>query len=120
MHHRQAAADSLRVTKTLSPVQPGAIKLARRYGDALLCVRYRRDAQGLNRYTTVELIVDCTPIDRRRDERPVAVRIGWNQRTLRAAALAQGATWDPKQGLWHMPHRVAKALGLDTHATPSA
>jgi len=120
MPHAAAAApaESLRVTKKLSPTQPGAIKLARRYGDALLCVRYRRDAQGLHRYTTVELIVECTPIDARRDERLVTVQIGWNQRNLRAAALARGAAWDPTQRVWRMPQKVAKALGLAVQPTP--
>lgn len=52
-----SAKSQLRVTKTLEPHQPGAIRLAREYGDALPCVRYRQDANGLTRYTTVELIV---------------------------------------------------------------
>ncbi len=52
----------LRVTKTLEPDQPGAVRLTRQYGDALLCVRYRRDPRGLTRYTTVELIVDRAPV----------------------------------------------------------
>jgi hypothetical protein len=52
------AFDPLRVVKKLSPAQPGAIKLGRRYGDALLCVRYRHDNNNQYRYTTVELIVE--------------------------------------------------------------
>src|SRR4051812_41936053 len=47
-----------RIVKRLSASQAGAIKLARRYGDALVCVRYRHDLQGRLRYTTVELVVD--------------------------------------------------------------
>lgn len=118
MPHASTATEELRVTKKLSPTQPGAIKLSRRYGDALLCVRYRRDAQGLHRYTTVELIVDCTPIAPSRDDRMVAVQIGWNQRNLRAAALARGAAWDPTQRVWRMPQKVAQALGLASQPTP--
>ena len=34
---------STRVTKKLSPLQAGARKLTRLYGDALVCVRYRQD-----------------------------------------------------------------------------
>ncbi len=40
------ALEGTRVVKKMSPSQPGALKLARRYGDALICVRYRHDAQG--------------------------------------------------------------------------
>ena len=43
--------ESTRVVKKMSPAQPGAVKLARRFGDALVCVRYRHDAQGQQRYT---------------------------------------------------------------------
>lgn len=50
------------VVKTLWPPQAGTIKLSRRYGPALLCVRYRHDETGLRRYTTIELIVDEAPV----------------------------------------------------------
>lgn len=37
------------VIKRMAPHQPGAVKLARRYGDALVCVRYRQDPDGQHR-----------------------------------------------------------------------
>ena len=107
---------ALRVTKRLAPMQPGAIKLARRYGDALVCVRYRRDAQGSRRYTTVELIVECTPVSTARRDREVEVEIPWNQRRLRATALSRGATWDPQRRLWNMPRHLAEAQCLQPQA----
>ena len=55
-----------RVVKKLSSQQGGALKLARRYGAALVCVRYRQDMQGLHRYTTVELVVDEAPVASKR------------------------------------------------------
>ncbi|MCK6432721.1 MAG: hypothetical protein L6Q68_06770 [Aquabacterium sp.] len=57
------------MTKKLSPSSRGALKLAREFGDALVCVRYRTDAKGLYRYTTVELLVDKTEIQPRTDTR---------------------------------------------------
>ncbi|HKX41878.1 MAG TPA: hypothetical protein VJO99_12025, partial [Burkholderiaceae bacterium] len=57
-----ASSRTTHVVKRLSPTQAGALKLARRYGDALVCVRYRHDAAGRHRYTTVELIIDEAPI----------------------------------------------------------
>lgn len=111
------AVSELRVTKRLAPMQPRAIKLARRYGDALVFERYRRDAQGLRNYTAVELIVECSPISTARRERQVDVEIPWNQRQLRAAALSRGATWDPQQRVWHMSRHVAQALGLPSQPT---
>lgn len=64
-----AAPARTRVTKTLWPGQPGTLKLRQRHGPALLCVRYRHDADNQRRYTTVEIIVDEAPLpprDRRR------------------------------------------------------
>ena len=75
------ALASSRVVKKMSPGQPGALKLARRYGDALVCVRYRLDAQGRHRYTTVELVVDSAPLQVR-SERIVMVRLDFNEKQL--------------------------------------
>ena len=103
--------DRLRVSKKLLPGQPGALKLTRKHGDALVCVRYRVDADGLHRYTTVELIVDCVPIVKRID-RIVGVRVGCEETTLQSAVKGSGATWDKPAKLWRMPYSVALGLGL--------
>ena len=94
----------------LFPGQPGALKLSRKYGDALVYVRYRLDADGLHRYTTVELIVDRVPILKRID-RIVGVRVLYEETTLQSAVRTSGATWDKPAKLWRMPYSVA--LGLD-------
>jgi hypothetical protein len=102
-----------RVVKRLSPTQAGALKLARRYGSALICVRYRHDAHGQRRYTTIELIVDEAPvIPRGKPDDRVAVRIGHDQPTLRSRAYARGAIWDTRSGLWLMTRSLAKELKL--------
>jgi hypothetical protein len=107
------APDNTRVVKRLSPHEPGTVKLLRRYGNALVCVRYRHDATGQHRYTTVELIVDDAPIiPRGRPDDVVGVRIDPEQSTLRSRAYARGATWDRKSNLWLMPRRLASALRL--------
>jgi hypothetical protein len=106
--------EGMRVLKKLGPEQPGAIKLARRYGDALVCVRYRRTADGSHRYTTVELIVDCVEAEtrNRKAERIVGVRVGFNETQLRQQVRDSGARWDAPARLWRMPLRAAKQLGL--------
>ena len=81
-----------RVVKTLRPMQPGTLKLVQRYGDALVCVRYREDAQRTTRYTTVELIIQASPVQRRgKDKQWVDVKIEWRESTLRARAKSLGA-----------------------------
>lgn len=105
-------ATNLKVLKKLAPNQPGAIKLARLYGEALVCVRHRTDSEGLSRITTVELVVERTPIQPRTDT-IVGVKINYGEPELQSVAKAAGATWDPSTKLWRMPKRVATALNLD-------
>jgi hypothetical protein len=104
-------ATNLKVLKRLAPSQPGAIKLARLYGDALVCVRHRTDPEGKFRITTVELVVERTPIQPR-SEKIVGVKINYGEPELQSVAKAAGATWDKEAKLWRMPKRVATALNL--------
>lgn len=61
------------VIKTLRPGDSGTKKLTRRYGERLVCVRYRKDQNSNRRYTTIELIVDEGPIEpARASSAPVA------------------------------------------------
>lgn len=100
-----------RVVKKLAPNQPGAVKLTRKHGDALVCVRHRLDASTGLRITTVELVVERVPVQRRRDPW-VGVRIAWGEEGLRARAKHEGAKWDPEKKLWRIPRSVAAALDM--------
>jgi hypothetical protein len=103
--------ESTRVVKKLAPTQPGATKLALRFGDALVCVRYRHDPDGRHRYTTVELVIERALIARRPTP-IVAVRIGFDEHTLQRQARLQGAKWNSRACLWYMPRTTARALDL--------
>jgi hypothetical protein len=101
------------VVKRLSPTQAGALKLARRYGDALVCVRYRHDAPGQHRYTTVELVVDEAPVESRaRLDETVMIHLAFDDARRRQLVIAHGAIWDVSLRLWRMPRRIAKKLRL--------
>lgn len=110
------------VRQTLKPGESGTRKLAARFGDKLVCIRYRVDAARQRRYTTVELIVDEAPLMTRRirsgsssvpDRNPmVGVRIFYREDALREKAKSEGATWRPRQKLWEMPLQTARRLGL--------
>jgi hypothetical protein len=112
----QANTASLRVTKKLAPEARGALKLARQFGDALVCVRHRSDDKGEYRYTTVELLVEKTPIKARTDQ-VVQVRIGAEEKSLQTVVRAAGGTWDYKARLWRIPRRVAGILKLTDRIT---
>lgn len=75
-----------RVIKKLAPDRPGAQRLAQRFGDALVCVRHRVDASGRTRFTTVELLVEQTPVRAQTGNRIVGIRIAYEDGTLRAVA----------------------------------
>ena len=46
----------MRTQLTLQPDQDGAKQLRERYGDQLICVRYRYDEARKDRWKTIELI----------------------------------------------------------------
>lgn len=105
------------VLKTMQPGQPGTLRLLQRYGEPLVCVRYREDTSGRKRYTTVELVVDEAPLTHRNDRRTlVAVHLPVAAHELRDRAIALGARWDAKEFIWWMPWHVAEALGLQSRA----
>ena len=101
-----------RVLKKLLPGQPGTLRLVRRHGPSLVCVRYRTDASGKQRYTTVELVVDRAEIVRRPD-RVVAVRVQFDEVDVQRTLRQNGARWDRPARVWRLPYRTATKLGLE-------
>ena len=103
---------------TLRPGQKGTRKLVDRFGDRLVCVRYRYDTGSGRRHTTVELIVSSGPWrpkerrPRRRDDEIVVVRIAFHEADLRERAKRLGAVWRPAQKLWEISWLDAKRLGI--------
>lgn len=101
-------ADATEVVKRLKPGQAGTRSLHRRYGPALVCVRYRKDsAAGNTRFTTVELVVDHGP-----PRRQPMIRVAIDDTETSRQALALGAQWDAAQKTWRMPRHAAIRLGL--------
>lgn len=123
--HDPAALERTRVVKTLKRGQPGSRRWLERHGDRLLCVRYREDPEALQRYVTVELLVDTKPIrpaagtaaSARKvrpedDTRFVHVRIEVHEEATRRRAYEAGATCAPGKPVWRMPLATARALRL--------
>jgi hypothetical protein len=102
------------VLKKLAPQAPGARRHAERFGGALVCVRYREDAENGRRLTTVELIVD---------ERPLPggdqwVRIGYAEAELRARVKDAGGQWDARRKLWRLSRAAVRKLKLTARVVP--
>jgi hypothetical protein len=103
---------------SLAPGQNGTKKLLARYGERLVCVRYRYDATRKVRHKTVELIVETAPWvphrrnPRREPEDLVVVRIGFSETDLRERIKAAGAIWRPRQRKWEVDWKTVRELGL--------
>jgi hypothetical protein len=106
----------------LKPGQKGTKALLEKYGDALVCVRYRYDEASRTRIKTVELIVDkkeLTPSRKKQqkieDETVVPVRIQYGEKELGKMARSSGGKWDPKVKLWYIPYGKIKGTELEQH-----
>ena len=102
----------MRVTQTLRPGQRGTLRFLDRFGDRLVCVRYRADDDGQRRVTTVELVVDD------RDWRPrpdtlVGVRVVWGEADVARRVKRAGGTWDARRKVWRLRAGAVRALGLE-------
>ena len=109
---------ALRVAKTYAPDQNGAKRFARRYPDQLVCVRHRLSDDGSVRHTTVELLIESTPVASRA-RTLVAVKIGPTDKAIRTLLMACGAQWMPKDKYWLLPRMVAKNLRLLKNVVPN-
>lgn len=107
----------LRVAKTYAPDQNGAKRFALRHGERLVCVRHRLSDDGGTRYTTVELVVETTPVSSRARSL-VAIRIAPHDRETRTLLMACGAEWQLKEQYWLLPRLVAKNLRLLRYVVP--
>lgn len=103
----------MRTRAKLRPGQRGTKRWVAKYGDQLVCVRYRYDAQQHKRYTTVELIVDeaeWTPPPS--PDTIVALRVAWDEGKIRQIVKNAGGRWDAQQRVWRLRYDQAVALGL--------
>lgn len=101
----------LKTRLTLAPGANGTKKLVERYGDRLVCVRYRYDRERRRRIKTVELIEDESPW------MPPAqiylVKIGYEEAALREKVKAAGGRWNGMKKVWLMTGFEVRRLELE-------
>jgi len=106
----------MKIRRILQPGQPGTKKLLERYGDNLICVRYRYDAKSKRMFKTIEIIVDNKPWEadtkKIRKDRIVNIRIAIDETESRREVKAAGGKWDPKLRVWQLPYEKVTELGL--------
>jgi hypothetical protein len=102
----------------LKPGQPGTKGLMEKYGDALLCVRFKYDAASRQRLKTVELVVErteWTPPKRYTDDTLVSLRIDAWDMPLRLLAKEAGGRWNPEKRLWLLKYCKIAGTPLEKH-----
>jgi len=100
----------------LKPGQKGTKRLFEVYGQALLCVRYRYDANRGVRLKTVEIVVEERPWQQPfsfKDGDIAPVEIGFGETELRETLRKMRAKWDPQEKLWLVPYRLIRGTELE-------
>jgi len=107
-----------RVRLHLKPGQKGTKQLLAQYGDRLICVRYRYDAQRKKRFKTVELLIaerDWEPPPPRfGHDQIVGLRVAFADMAVRDRVKQAGGTWNPERRVWQLRYDRVVALGLDS------
>ena len=103
----------------LKPGQRGTKSLSAKYGDSLLCVRFRYDAKLRQRLKTVELIVERTewtsPQPRYDAETLVFLHIKADDMPARLQAKAAGGRWNPEKQRWFVKYGKIAGTPLEKH-----
>jgi hypothetical protein len=111
MKARAAESHSWAVSKTIQVDAKGAIKIAQKYGESLVCVRYRLSPDGTERITTIELELERVPVQKKRNPM-VSVKIYPSETHLTAVAKSNGARYNAKTRLWRMTKNDAITMGI--------
>ena len=105
----------MKTKRKLNPGQPGTKKLVEKFGDDLVCVRYRYDSAKKRRFKTVELIVDESSWEKKKKEvalnNLVEIRVGYEEIELREKIKAKGAKWNKIKKVWQLSYK--DVVGLD-------
>lgn len=103
----------------LKPGKKGTKRLVEKYGDDLLCVRFRYDAELRQRIKTIELIIERTdwtpPPPKFSSNTIVALQIEAYDIKMREQAKASGGRWNPEKKLWFVKYGQIVGTSLEKH-----
>jgi hypothetical protein len=90
----------MRAKKKLRPGQDDTKSLLNKYGEQLICVRYRYDEERGLRHKTIQLIVKSTPWKPRNSEIPgdliVGLKVSLQEVELQTAVRRAGGKVEPR------------------------
>ena len=106
----------MKINKIVKPGQPGTKKLMERYGENLVCVRYRYDNESKRKFKTIELIIDNKPWQPNKERIPmnklINLRIDAKEGELQGLVKKTGGKWNARQKIWRLPYKYVLELGL--------
>lgn len=104
---------------TLKPGQRGTKRLTDKYGDNLVCVRFKYDAISKQRLKTVELVIERTdwepPPEKFTADTLVAIKVEGYETELRKLVKDAGGKWKPEKKLWYVRYGNIKGTPLEKH-----
>jgi len=111
----------------LKPGENGTKRLLEKYGDRLICVRYRYDEEKKRRYKTIELVIEDkewhpkngSPLQGHKPSEMLGIRIDYFEKELQAQVKQAGGIWRPRHKLWELPYVKIVELGLEERIVSS-
>ena len=107
----------MKTKRTVLPGQAGFIKWREKYGEKLLCVRYKYDAEKGKKMITVELVVTEKEWHRNKKHIPrnklFSVKIAYGERELGQRIRSLGGVWVWEKKIWRVNWEAIQALGLE-------
>jgi hypothetical protein len=107
----------MKTIKKINPGMKGTKNLVERYGDNLVCVRYRNDYERQRKIKTIELIIDERPLSNNPSKIPMnkimQLKVKYGEVDVGRLIKSAGGRWDRKQSVWELPYQQVLALGLE-------
>jgi hypothetical protein len=96
---------------TRRPGQKGTKELTLKYGDKLVCVRYRYDVARKRRYKTAEIIVEET--EWIPNNAIVLVKVEWGEKEVAFQVKNAGGVWNKAKQAWELVYEKVVELQLE-------
>ena len=102
--------------------QNGTKKLVSKYGNRLVCIRYRYDEIRKKKYKTIELIIeenDWEPNNKLKKDEVMFVQVDLNERELQKRVKKAGGKWNQESMLWEISYERVLQLGIEDRIRPT-
>jgi hypothetical protein len=107
----------MKVKRKLIPGQPGTKRWKNKFGDDLVCVRYRYDELLQKKATTVEIIVERGNLEKRPHKIPgnklMNIKVDFRENRIISIIMKAGGRWNRLDKVWKLAYKEVVALGLE-------